>query len=191
MSVLFINACVRERSRTMKLAQHFLDGLNDEVHEINLQNEGIKPLDGKALLLRDKLVGNGNTDHPLIRYARDFSKADMIVIAAPYWDLMFSALLKIYLEAVTVCGVTFRYDENGVPRGLCRAGQLVYITTAGGSVNRDFGFLYVKELAKSFYGIKQTKCFRAEGLDIMGADTDGIIQKALSEINEWKTRRKL
>lgn len=184
MSILFINACVRDQSRTLELAQCFLSGLHDEVHEIKLQDEKIQPLDRETLLLRDKLVREHDTDHLLLRYAREFSQADTIVIAAPYWDLSFPSLLKIYFEAVTVCGMTFRY-ENEAPKGLCRAERLFYITTAGGPIISDFGFSYVRELAENFYGIRQTKCFRAEGLDIIGADAEGILKRAQDEIKAW------
>lgn len=184
MSTLFINATVREASRTAELAKLVLDRLKDEVHEINLQNEKIEPLDRESLALRDRLIKERITDHPLLQYAKEFSRADTIVVAAPYWDLSFPSLLKIYLEAVTVCGMTFRY-ENNAPRGLCRAERLFYITTAGGPIISDFGFSYVKELAETFYGIRQTTCFRAEGLDIIGADVDGIMARAKGEINRW------
>ena len=182
MSTLFINASVRDRSRTAELAKFFLDRLGDKVREINLQNEKIQPLDRESVMLRDRLIAEHITDHPLLQYAREFSQADTIVIAAPFWDLSFPSLLKIYLEAVSVVGLTFCY-ENNAPRGLCRAERLFYITTAGGPIISDFGFSYVKELAETFYGIKQTKCFRAEGLDIIGADVDGIMAKAKSEID--------
>ena len=184
MSTLFINATVRERSRTVELAKFFLDEFCDEVREINLLNEKIQPLNSESLLLRDKLVKEHITDHPILQYAKEFSRTDTIVIAAPFWDLSFPSLLKIYFEAVTVCGITFCYDNNA-PVGLCRANRLFYITTAGGPIISDFGFSYVKELAETFYGIKQTKCFRAEGLDIIGADVDGIMTKAKSEIKRW------
>lgn len=183
---LFINSCVRENSRTLELARCFIDGLSDEIREINLQEEKIKPLDVDTLRLRDTLVRDRCFDHTLLRYANEFSQADQIVIAAPYWDLSFPSLLKIYLEAVTVCGVTFRYGEDGIPKGLCRAKELVYITTAGGPVTCDFGYSYIRSLAATFFGIDQTSCFRAEGLDIDGADTDGIMQKARLEIEEAK-----
>lgn len=78
--------------------------------------------------------------------------------------------------------------ENNAPVGLCRAKRLFYITTAGGPIINDFGFSYVKELAESIYGIRQTKCFRAEGLDIIGADVDGIMEKAKYEIMQWFRR---
>lgn len=184
MSTLFINACVRDGSRTEKLAKFFLDGLCDDVHQVNLQSEKIQPLDRESLMLRDRLVAEHITDHPLLKYAKEFAEADTIVIAAPFWDLSFPSLLKIYLEAITVCGITFRY-ENNAPVGLCRAKKLFYLTTAGGPIFSDFGFSYVKELAEKFYGIRQTHCFRAEGLDIAGADVDGIMTKAKSEIKQW------
>lgn len=187
MSTLFVNACVRDGSRTAELAKFLLAGLGDEVREVNLQDEKIAPLDRETLLLRDRLIKGNITDHPLLQYAREFSRADTVVIAAPYWDLSFPSLLKIYLEAVTVCGITFRY-ENGVPMGLCRADRLFYITTSGGPIISDFGFSYVKELAETFYGIRKTKCFRAEGLDIIGADIDGIMTKAKSDIKQWFMR---
>lgn len=184
MSTLFINVCVRDGSRTEELAKFFLDGFCDDVHEIKLRNEKIQPLDRESLMLRDRLVAERVTDHPMLKYAKEFAAADTIVIAAPFWDLSFPSLLKIYLEAISVCGITFCY-ENNAPRGLCRAERLFYITTAGGPVFSDFGFSYAKELAETFYGIEQTKCFRAEGLDIVGADIDGIMAMAKSEIEEW------
>ena len=184
MSTLFINASVRDGSRTEELAKFFLDGFCDDVHEITLRNENIQPLDRESLMLRDRLIAEHITDHPLLQYARESSQADTIVIAAPFWDLSFPSLLKIYFEAVSVVGLTFCY-ENNAPRGLCRANRLFYITTSGGPITSDFGFSYVKELAETFYEIKQTKCFRAEGLDIIGADVDGIMAKAKSEIEVW------
>ena len=92
-------------------------------------------------------------------------------MAAPLWDLSFPAILKQYLEQVTVPGVTFRYTPEGVPEGLCRAERLIYITTAGGDYFPEgFGYGYVKALAQSFYGIRKVGLIKATGLDIEGAD---------------------
>ena len=46
----------------------------------------------------------------------------------------------------------------------------------------NFGFEYVDALCRSFYGIKDTKCFKAELLDIVGADVEGILKKTADEI---------
>ena len=41
MSMLFINGCVREPSRTLVLAKHVLSGMCGEVTEVNLNEENI------------------------------------------------------------------------------------------------------------------------------------------------------
>jgi len=165
MKILFVNACVREASRTRKLAEYLLTKLNGDMEMVDLARTAVFPLDGARLALRDDVLRTGNMEADILKYARQFAQADLIVMAAPYWDLGFPAILKNYLENITVAGVTFRY-ENGVPRGLCQGKKLVYITTSGGPVFADFGFPYVKALAEGLYGIRETTCFRAEGLDM-------------------------
>ena len=181
MDILFVNACVREQSRTLLLAGYLLEKIPGEVTEIKLEEEDMKPLSKDLLAKRDRLLSEKKFDDDLFRYARQFAKVDCIVIAAPYWDFAFPALLKIYLEAVTVSGITFCY-ENDRPQGLCSAKKLYYVTTAGGPVIADFGYPYVEALAKNLYGIGETTCIKAENLDIDGADVEGILEKAKEEI---------
>lgn len=175
--ILFINACVRENSRTLVLAKEVLNQLSGKIAEVNLADEKIKPLDRELLSKRDGLVGGNDFSDGMFKYAKDFANADTIVMAAPYWDLMFPALLKIYLEQITVSGITFRYID-GVPHGLCRAKRMIYVTTAGGPIYMNFGFEYVKALAETFFGIEEVLFFKAEGLDIIGADIEGIMREA-------------
>jgi FMN-dependent NADH-azoreductase len=109
--------------------------------------------------------------------------ADAVVVAAPYWDMMFPAVLKTYLESITVSGITFRYSESGRPESLCRAKSLYYVTTSGGFIGQnDFGFSYVKALSLTFFGIAQIHRYTAEGLDIRGADVEKIMHKAKLEV---------
>lgn len=179
--ILFINACVRENSRTLELAGCVMDKLRGEVCEINLSLENIKPLDGEMLKKREQFSAENNFSEDMFRYAKEFAQADTILIAAPYWDLAFPALLKIYLEQITVCGITFRY-KKGMPYGMCRAGRLIYVTTAGGTIYDNFGFEYVKALAQKLYGIGKVLCFKAENLDIDGNDVEELMEKAKEKI---------
>jgi FMN-dependent NADH-azoreductase len=111
--------------------------------------------------------------------ARQFSEAETIVIAAPYWDLSFPASLKQYFEQVNVVGITFRYTEEGIPVGLCKADRIFYVSTAGGGyVPEEFGFGYVKALAQGYYGIGDVQLTEAVGLDIYGADVAAIMEAA-------------
>lgn len=181
--VLFINACARPDSRTRFLAEKVLAKLDGQTTELNLYSEKLPPLDLEQLESRNRLLAAGDFSAPLFQYARQFAEADEIVIAAPYWDLSFPSVLRIYLEHTTVTGVTFRYSENGVPVGLCKAKRLIYVTTAGGPIgNMNLGFDYVKALASTFYGIPDVVCFQAENLDVWGADVPGILQNAEKEI---------
>ena len=142
----------------------------------------MKPLNRESLDIREKLILQDDFSDTMFSLAKDFAAADEIVIAAPYWDLAFPALLKIYLEQITVSGITFRYAK-GVPQGLCRAKRLIYVTTAGGIIYDNFGFEYVKALAQKLYGIDEVMFFKAENLDIDGNDATELIDKAKNRID--------
>ena len=178
--ILFVNACVRENSRTLDIAKIVLEKLNNAYTEVNLQKTNLKPLNRESLDIREKLILQDDFSDTMFSLAKDFAAADTIVIAAPYWDLAFPALLKIYLEQITVSGITFRYTK-GVPQGLCRAKRLIYVTTAGGSIYDNFGFEYVKALAQKLYGIGEVLFFKAENLDIDGNDVNDILRRAKSD----------
>ena len=182
-NILYINACCRENSRTNELAQYLLGGLEGNVQSVNLNEESIRPIDATLLSKRDGLLREGRTDSEMFTLANQFALADTVVIAAPYWDLMFPSVLKVYLENITVCGITFRYSDKGIPQSLCKAEKLYYVTTAGGYIGKNnFGFDYVKAIAEGFFGISNVSLFSAEGLDIYGADVEKIMQKAKEKI---------
>ena len=182
--ILYVNACVRRESRTRRLAEALLKKLGAPYEEVRL--EGINfPVFNEAFNdTRDQLIAQGDFQNPLFDLARQFSEAATIVIAAPYWDLSFPAMLKQYLEQITVVGLTFKYSEEGVPVSLCRAKRLFYVTTAGGNyVPDDYGFGYVKALVQSYYAIADVRKIEADGLDIVGADVDAIMAEAEEALN--------
>ena len=166
--ILFVDACVREESRTKKLAEELLTELDDEVTHIRLEEIPFEVTDEKYLEKRGALIAAGAYEDEMFALARQFAKADTIVIAAPYWDLSFPASLKQYIEVINVTGLTFEYTEEGIPRGLCKAGRLYYVMTAGGNyVPEEFGYGYIKTLAENFYGIKEVTLIKKTGLDII------------------------
>ena len=176
MSNLFINACVREESRTIIIAKDIIKKFNLECVEINLQKENLKPLDETFLKDREKCLNNNDLSNNMFKLAKQFAEAENIVIAAPYWDLSFPALLKMYIENICVSGITFKY-ENNKPNGLCRAKKLIYVTTAGGKIFADFGYSYIKQLANSLWGIQDTICFKAENLDVENISYEEVLNK--------------
>ena len=132
---------------------------------------------------RDELIKNGQFDDKTFDYARRFANADMIIIAAPFWDFSFPALLKIFIEHVCVSGIAFKYTNTGI-QTLCKASKLYYVTTMGGYNSTDYGFGYIKALCNVLYGIDDVRLIKAEGLDIIGNDVDEIMEKVKKEIDK-------
>ena len=174
--ILHVDSTVREDSRTRRLAERLVSRLaGDEVRVLHLEAEHLRPLDAKTLARRTRAIEAGRWDSPLLAKADEFAAADQIVVAAPFWDLSFPALLKTYIEWICVIGVVFRYSDDGYPVGLCRARRLFYVSTSGGPAENDpFGFGYVEALAKNFWGIPEVRRIAATGLDIVGADVESI-----------------
>ena len=183
--ILFLNACVRSCSRTRRLVDRLISKLNDFVSEVHTGEIRFPLMDEAFIDRRDRAVAAQDFSDPLFAFGKEFATADTIVIAAPFWDLSFPASLKQYFEQINIPHVTFYYDEQGIPRGLCRAKKLYYVTTAGGPIfNAEYGFGYIRELAQTFYGIPEVEMIKAENLDIIGADVEGILQEAEESIDK-------
>lgn len=181
---LFINACVRKASRTRRLAEARMAGDREAYREVYLPDIDFPRVDEDFLNWRDGCIRRSDYSSPIFDLAKDFAAAEEIVIAAPFWDLSFPATLKQYFEQICVLGLTFYYEDDR-PRGLCRAKQLTYVTTAGGPVyNADYGYGYVRALATTFYGIEETRLIKAENLDIAGADAEGILAETMRRNQE-------
>ena len=182
--ILFVDACVRTQSRTKIIADKLLEKLGEKVTEVRLSEVKFPETNEEFLGKRDGCIAAGNFDDPYFDLAKQFAKADTIVIAAPYWDLSFPAVLKQYIEHINVLGITFEYSAEGIPIGLCNAKKLYYVMTAGGSyVPEEFGFGYIKALAQNFYGIKDVELIRATGLDIQGNDAEKLVHDCVNSLN--------
>lgn len=192
-TILFVNSCLnQESSRTQRLADAVLDKMLEEaaaageqaqVEELSLVDAGIEGLDEETLALRSERSAAKDFTHELFAPARQFREADEVVIAAPYWDLSFPAMLKAYIEQLCVNGLTFSYSEEGIPVGHCLAKRLTYVTTAGGYLGAyNMGFDYVAAVCKLYFGIEESRCISAEGLDIWGNDAEAILASAIAAL---------
>lgn len=178
-NILFINACLRKESRTKELADMVLSKLKGNLTEVNLEKENLPPLNLERLNYRSDLIGKKDFSNPIFDKAKQFAAADTIVIAAPFYDFSFPAMLKNYIENINIVGLLFRYTPTGEIEGLCKAKKLIYITTSGGPIlDNAFGYGYIKYLCNNFYGIKDTCLIKAEGLDIQGENISAIMQEA-------------
>jgi FMN-dependent NADH-azoreductase len=176
---------VRRESRTLRLAGVVIARDRQAYKEIRVSEINFPRVDEAFIEWRNGCVARADYASPVFDLARDFAAAEEIVVAAPFWDLSFPATLKQYLEQVCVVGLTFFYNEQDMPQGLCSAKRLTYVTTAGGPIfDEAFGYGYVKALATTFYGIRETRMIKAENLDIHGADVEGIMRRAMAEIDK-------
>lgn len=183
--ILFVNACVRPMSRTLTLAKYVLSKLNGEVEELNLETEQIQPHTWNGLQKREALLAAPAYDDPSFRYARQFRDADVILIAAPYYDLSFPSSVKNWVERICNVGLTFYYDDQEQPQTLCRGRKLIYVTTAGAEYIPDFGYGYIKQVFGEFFGIRDTVCFHGEKLDLRDSDPEAILTQTRHTIDAY------
>ncbi len=195
-NVLFINGCVRgERSKTLRLAKSFLAEFErEQIVEVDLNGLKLAPLERESLDERDKNILKRNYDSPEFDLAKQFKKADLIVLAAPFWDGTFPAMVHVYLEKICVSGLTFALSETGY-NGLCAANQAVFFTTRGGIYERglakeDERATGVLKTIFRMLGVDKLTTIAAEGLDIVGADVEAIISEAEAKAKQlaktWK-----
>lgn len=196
MKLLFIDCCIRDskESRTKQLCDYFLENLlrlhpEYEQETLVLKDEKFTPLLDEDIKERDFVMQSQDADHSMLRYARQFAKADRILIGAPYWDLSFPSILKVYIEHIFVNGITFGYDGPKAV-GRCRADKLMYLQTAGGFIDEDEpGTVYLKAVCEML-GITEFQRICAQGMDILEIDWDIQWQEALEQAaaaaQNWK-----
>ena len=116
MKALYIDCCIRgEESRSARLAKAFLENLSPdyEVTHRCLMEEALYPLTAETLRQRDALLAQGRTDHPRFRFAHEIAEADLVIMAAPFWDLSYPAALRTYIEYISAVGLTYHYTDAG------------------------------------------------------------------------------
>ena len=174
MKLLFVDCCISQRgeeSRTKALANAFLKAFREshpdaEVETVEQETLlSLKPFDAEALNERDALGRSGVFDAPVFEQARRFREADAVVVAAPYWDMSYPAVLKTYIEYISAVGLTYHYEMDGC-HGDCAAEQLVYLTSGGDFEHEDsIGVLHWRQLC-GLFGIGRFDYVFAGGMDI-------------------------
>lgn len=192
--ILYIkaNAKPEELSRTFQISNNFIKEYEklhpeDEITTLDLYKESIDFLtpDNLNELNEPK---EGKQGHPVFKYAFQFFEADKYVIAEPLWNLCIPAILKAYLDYITVNGITFEYTESG-PVGLCNGKKAVNITSRGGDYSHEtaaqyeMGDRYLRTLF-GFLGIKDYTTISADALDVSGNDVDAILDNAIKKAQE-------
>ena len=189
MELLFVNACPRSgESRTLRLARAFLESFcachpEAKMTEHCLPEMKLQPIDASALALREPLCDAQDWTHPFLQPAVEFQRADMVLIAAPYWDLSFPSMLKVWVENIYVRNLNFHYEHDRCI-GTASGKACAYITTAGSPVGEnDWGAMYMQAVMKSL-GIDGFVSLRAEGIDLDGCDEARIMAEAEARVRQ-------
>ena len=166
--LVYINSCIRAKeSRTEKLATQMLEVLAQryEITEINISNIDLKCITTDEFYHRAK---NGISPEDL-HYGKLISEADRIVVAAPFWDLSFPAVLKVFIEHMCAPGLTFKYNPDGSCQPICRAEKMLFITTRGGLTETgsplDQASSYLKAICW-LWGIQSFETIAVTGTDV-------------------------
>ena len=128
-TLVVIDACVRQSdSRTLRIAEPIIEALSKryKVIRYDLPEMDIVPLNPGLFAER----GLGEIPSWAKEAATAIAKADRILIAAPFWDMSFPAVLKCFFEQTSLFDITFT-DNGKTCVGLCKAPKVLYITTRG------------------------------------------------------------
>ena len=184
--VLVLDCTMRDGSRTRQLLDAFLHGVNSETAEVTvlpLASMDLKPLVNEWFDSRQVLLEEDDRTNPRFDLAHQFADADLIVAAALYWDYSFPALFKIYIENISVDGITFGSGEDGLS-GLCKAEKFVYLTTRGGFAKSksydDQAYSYLDSI-RSMLGYGEVIPVAAIGMDVQGFDAESELNRACQE----------
>lgn len=190
--VLYIKANIKPEgeSRTFKVADKFIEEYkkanpNDEIITLDLYEEKIdflRPAD-LGRIFGPKTEESKND--PILKYTYQFAEADKYVIAAPMWNLSMPAILKAYIDYISVTGITFKYTAEG-PVGLLENKKAVHIVSRGGEyadAPYEMGDRYIRTIL-GFFGVTDIQTLATENVDVIGVDVEGIVNEGIKKAEE-------
>lgn len=190
--ILYIKANAKPEgvSRTFQISDRFVKAYEeahqeDEIVTLDLYQEKIDFLREQDINSIFGPKGEDSKNHPILKYAYQFMEADKIIVAAPLWNLSIPAILKAYIDYISVTGITFKYTAQG-PVGLCQGKKVVHIAARGGEYSEgpaagfEMGDRYLRTIF-GFFGINDFITIAAEKLDVIGEDVEGILKDTIEK----------
>ncbi len=187
--VLYIKANIKNEgeSRTFKVSDSFVEEYKknnpeDEIIILDLNKENIDFLRADDL---GKLFGpkdEESKNNSILKYAYQFADSDKYIIAAPMWNLSFPAILKAYIDYVSVSGITFKYTAEG-PVGLLNNKKAVHIVSRGGGYDNspyEMGDRYLRTIL-GFFGIKDIETIGIDNLDVIGVNVEEKVEEGIEK----------
>lgn len=181
-SLVVINACMREGSRTQKILDVLLGVLGKKynIEIIDLSTLNMSWIGEKDLKDRD----NGYVPEEFVSMSKKVANADRLVIAAPFWDMSFPSVLKVFFENISLFNITFTSTQTECV-GLCKAKKVLYITTRGMNIKTgdplEQATPYIKALSK-LWGLGELYVVSAQNMDYSSQnEIDCKIETAIAQ----------
>jgi FMN-dependent NADH-azoreductase len=147
--LVVIDACIRgEESRTRRLAEPIIASLAKryEIQRFDLTQMPMEPLTPKTYAER----AAGVIPEWALEAAKTLAEADRLMVVAPFWDMSFPAVLKVFFEHTSLFNITFT-DNGRSCVGLCKCEKVLYVTTRGMNIPtgdpREQGTTYLHALS--------------------------------------------
>lgn len=187
-TVLYIKANIKkeEESRTFRVSDRFVEEYKknhpeDEIIVLDLYKENIDFLRADDLV---KIFGPKEEEskkNSILKYAYQFAEADKYIFAAPMWNLSVPAIVKAYIDYISVSGITFKYTLEG-PVGLLNDKKAVHIVSRGGEYGNspyEMGDRYLRTIL-GLFGIHDISTVAIENVDaVEGAYVEEKVQEGI------------
>ena len=180
--MIFINACMRDKdSRTLKIARNILKDF--EYGEINLSELDLTPY------TQFNNPTNTQIEKRFFEISSKIANSDGVVIAAPFWDMSFPSLLKVFLEKLSINDIMFK-DNGKTCVGIAKCPYMFFICTRGMNIE-DGSHLeqatpYLKALCE-LWGIQKFDYISAYNLDYLPNE---VVEEKIAEAS-LKGKQKL
>lgn len=182
-------------SATNRMVAHLLTKLPaGSVQTVNLAEADIQPLDKAVLEMFTVTLFQGQQPNEeqaalqarLMSVVNQVKSARRLVIAYPMYNFAIPALLKDWLDNLVMPGETFRYDEDGTPKGLMGEHKVLLLQASGSVYSEgpmaqmDFASSYLKTLLGGFLGFASVDTVYAEGT---AGNWEAAVQRACGKID--------
>ena len=186
--IIHINSCIRGKdSRTALLANNIIASLpkDIEVEEINLSKLNLLPY----------TESNNPVYYPIeerfFELSRKLADSDGVIISAPFWDMSFPSLLKVFLEKLSLLDIMFK-DDGKTCVGIAHCPFMFYVTTRGMDIpdgsHLEQASPYLKALCE-LWGIKQFDYVSVHNCDYISEQELNRRIMEVSEIGKAKLKQ--
>jgi len=204
-NILYITAhpLNEDESLSMAVGKEFIESYKqihpeDEVVHLDLYKADIPYLDADVFNGWKKLRSHSSIQDlsaderlkvgRLAELGGQFLLADKYIFVTPMWNFSVPAIMKTYIDAITVSGKTFKYTKEGA-KGLLEGKKALHIQARGDiyshgpEMEKEMGHRYL-EVMMDFFGIKSFESIIIEGQMKFPEETVKIKEHALQQAKE-------